>query len=82
MIIPVRCFSCNKVIANKWPEYNRRVNEGKEEAKVVFKEMGITRRCCKTILLTHVDLIDQLLEYPDKPEVLEEKQITRTLIAR
>jgi DNA-directed RNA polymerase subunit N (RpoN/RPB10) len=27
MIIPVRCFTCGKVIANKWEEYERRVHE-------------------------------------------------------
>ena len=24
MIIPVRCFTCNKVLADKWMEYKRR----------------------------------------------------------
>ena len=29
------------------------------EAKV-FKELGLTRYCCKKILLTHVDLIEKI----------------------
>jgi len=27
MIIPVRCFTCNKVIGNKWTYYQERVKE-------------------------------------------------------
>jgi DNA-directed RNA polymerase I, II, and III subunit RPABC5 len=27
MIIPVRCFSCGKVIANKWLTYNKLVEQ-------------------------------------------------------
>jgi DNA-directed RNA polymerase subunit N (RpoN/RPB10) len=31
MIIPVRCFTCNNVIGNKWRYYKRRVKEIKEK---------------------------------------------------
>lgn len=31
MIIPVRCFTCGKVIADKWAEYERRVNATKPD---------------------------------------------------
>jgi DNA-directed RNA polymerase subunit N (RpoN/RPB10) len=27
MIIPIRCFSCNKVIANKWEIYQQKIQE-------------------------------------------------------
>ena len=30
MIIPVRCFTCGKVIANKWDFYLNKVNEYKD----------------------------------------------------
>ena len=29
MIIPVRCFTCHKVLGDKWEYYNRRVEEEK-----------------------------------------------------
>lgn len=32
MIIPVRCFTCGKVLANKWEYYQRRVKELEKEA--------------------------------------------------
>eukprot|EP00158_Paraphelidium_tribonemae_P004167 Partr_v1_DN26614_c2_g1_i2_m69142 putative Dna-directed RNA len=31
MIIPVRCFSCGKVVGNKWDNYLSLLNEGKTE---------------------------------------------------
>jgi DNA-directed RNA polymerase subunit N (RpoN/RPB10) len=33
MIIPVRCFTCSKVLADKWDYYVRRCKELEEEAK-------------------------------------------------
>ena len=29
MIIPVRCFTCSKVIADLWEEYQKQINEKK-----------------------------------------------------
>ena len=29
MIIPIRCFTCSKVIGDLWEEYDKRVNEQK-----------------------------------------------------
>jgi len=34
MIIPVRCFTCGKVIGNKWLTYQREVRKQKEEANI------------------------------------------------
>jgi DNA-directed RNA polymerase subunit N (RpoN/RPB10) len=31
MIIPVRCFTCGKVLADKWEEYERRCKEREQE---------------------------------------------------
>ena len=33
MIIPVRCFTCSKVLADKWEYYVKRCKELEEEAK-------------------------------------------------
>ncbi len=62
MIIPVRCFSCGKVIGDKWDEFQERT-EGGEEAKEVMDELGIENYCCRTIFLTHVDLLDDIAQY-------------------
>ncbi len=62
MIIPVRCFTCGKVIGQLYDEYNLRV-QGGEDAKKVLDEIGLERYCCRRMFLTHVDLIDQIMPY-------------------
>ncbi|MEM2901899.1 MAG: DNA-directed RNA polymerase subunit N [Candidatus Bathyarchaeia archaeon] len=62
MIIPVRCFTCGKLIGDKWEEYKRRVEAG-EEAMKVLDSLGVTRYCCRRMLTSHVELIDDLLKY-------------------
>jgi DNA-directed RNA polymerase subunit N len=49
MIIPIRCFTCGKLIADKWEKYEELVKEGTKPAEEIFKEIGITRFCCKRI---------------------------------
>jgi len=57
MIIPIRCFSCGKPIAQHWEEYKERVKNG-EDAKKVMDSLGLERYCCRAMFLGHVDLID------------------------
>ena len=33
MIIPVRCFTCGAVLADKWVQYNTLINEYRKETK-------------------------------------------------
>ena len=61
MIIPVRCFTCGKVIGNKWEKYQLLLSEYDE--KDVLDMLGMTRYCCRRMLLTHIELIDKLLNY-------------------
>lgn len=66
MMIPVRCFSCGQVIADKWEEFDRRVNKEKEDPVKVFDSLGVKRYCCRRMLLGHVDLIDDIMNYGRK----------------
>ncbi|MBS3062111.1 MAG: DNA-directed RNA polymerase subunit N [Candidatus Diapherotrites archaeon] len=62
MIVPVRCFSCNKVIADQYEEYAARIGKGENPEKVL-DDLGLSRYCCRRMLLTHVDLMPELLKY-------------------
>lgn len=62
MIIPVRCFTCNKIIGNKWENFVKEKESGKE-VDIILNELGLIRYCCRRMLLTHVEVIDKLLEY-------------------
>ncbi len=63
MIIPIRCFSCGKLIANHYKPYLELIEKG-EPAEEAFKKLGLERFCCQRMIVSHVDLIDDLLKFP------------------
>lgn len=62
MIIPVRCYTCGKVVGNKWETYQYMI-QNNMEPKEIYKKLGLVRYCCKRMLSTHVDLIDKINNY-------------------
>ena len=81
MLIPVRCFTCNKVLGHLWEDYMSKVQkqyqdldqEQKDESlkftmlnrdKIrnktiegkILDEMGLNKYCCRTIMISTVDL--------------------------
>jgi DNA-directed RNA polymerase subunit N len=67
MIIPVRCFSCGKVVGDKWEEFKKRVEFG-EYPSEVLNDLGFSRICCRRMLLSNVSIIDNLLRYHGNKE--------------
>ncbi len=73
MIIPVRCFSCGKVIGDAYEEYKQRyieykktVDSGenpKESPKKILDDLGVDRYCCRRMIITHVDLLEESAPY-------------------
>jgi len=70
MIIPVRCFSCGGVIGDKWEPFARRVARG-ELPKEVLDDLGVIRYCCRRMLLSHVELIDEILKFYEERENID-----------
>jgi len=70
-MIPVRCFTCGKVVANVYEEFIRRAEERKRtlphgerlELGDIMDDLGVTRYCCRRMLLTHVETVDILAPY-------------------
>ena len=62
MLVPVRCFSCGKVIGDKWEDFAKRVKAG-EDSKEVLDDIEVTRYCCRRMLLSHVEIIDEVLKF-------------------
>ncbi|KAI0084835.1 8 kDa subunit-domain-containing protein, partial [Irpex rosettiformis] len=60
-IIPVRCFSCGKVVGDKWVEYVQMIKDMPEGD--ALNALQLKRYCCRRMVLTHVDLIEKLLQY-------------------
>ncbi len=65
MLMPIRCITCGKVLADKWEEFRKRVEAGEKPAKVL-DDLGITRYCCRSVMITSVDLSDDIAEFKKK----------------
>jgi DNA-directed RNA polymerase subunit N (RpoN/RPB10) len=77
MIIPVRCFTCGKVMANKWVTYQQQIQEGKAAAQIL-DDMKLTRYCCRSMLLSHVDILDKMLISRQQAQHSSQKQLMQT----
>ena len=72
MIIPVKCFTCGKVLADLYLYYVKEVRKRKiDEENIIYitaetfskspeaevlDDLGLTKICCRRHMLTHVDL--------------------------
>jgi DNA-directed RNA polymerase subunit N len=66
MMMPVRCFSCGAVLADKWEEYDKRVNKENGQADKVLDELGVKRYCCRRMFISNVELIDEFIQFGRK----------------
>ncbi len=62
MIVPVRCFSCGKVIGEGYEKYKERTEKGENPEKVL-DDLDIRRYCCRRMIFSHVDFMDEILKY-------------------
>lgn len=62
MIIPVRCFTCGRVIGQDYEAWRDRVADG-EDPKKVLDSLDVERYCCRRMILSHVDLLKQSGQY-------------------
>lgn len=63
MICPVRCFSCGQVVADKYDEYIRLITQEKKTFEEALDILGINKYCCRRMLLSHVEVIDDIMKY-------------------
>jgi len=73
MIIPIRCFTCGKVIAPVYEEFTKRYEEykkavevgekPKETPKKILDDLGLERYCCRRMIISHVNLIKDAAPY-------------------
>ncbi|HKO64065.1 MAG TPA: DNA-directed RNA polymerase subunit N [Candidatus Nitrosocosmicus sp.] len=62
MLVPVRCFTCGKLIANIYNEYLTQLKQGEEPNKVM-DSLNITRYCCRRMFVSSVETIYQVIPY-------------------
>ena len=73
MSFHIRCFSCNKIIGNKWDIYNTHLESGMS-GRDAFANIGIKRYCCKRMFLGHVEIVDKLLLYSQNKDNVSNKK--------
>ena len=62
MIIPVRCFTCGAPVSEKYDVYRGRVDAG-EAPEQVLNDLGVERYCCRRMLLSQIDLIQEVARF-------------------
>lgn len=74
MIIPIRCFTCGKVIAHLWDKYLEQLQIAfgtEQNSKLVESDkktiegktldmLGLKRYCCRRMFLSHVELCEKI----------------------
>ena len=65
MIIPIRCISCGELIGDKWEKYSEELSAGKDPKKIL-DDLKVDKYCCRSIITTHVDLIDEISIFKNK----------------
>lgn len=73
MLIPIRCFTCAKLIADKWEKYQDFIKNGLTEAEALDK-VGLKRYCCRRMFLGHVDINQEKLEQFEETEETEQTE--------
>lgn len=72
MLFPVRCFTCGKVISQKYDLY-KQLKEAGMPIPALYKEISITKLCCKRMFSGHVEVYECIEKYDQLPE-----KVTRT----
>lgn len=62
MIIPIRCFTCGTVVAGAYEAYKQRRAAG-EDAKKIMDDLGLVRYCCRRMIVSETDIIDDAAPY-------------------
>jgi DNA-directed RNA polymerase subunit N len=62
VLIPVRCFTCGNLIADRYEEYQNRIRAGEDPAKVL-DSLGFKRYCCRRMMLTSVETMQQIIPF-------------------
>ena len=62
MLIPVRCFTCGNLIADKYDDYQNKIKAGEDPEKTL-DSVGVERYCCRRMLLTTVETIQQVIPF-------------------
>lgn len=58
MLLPIRCFTCGKVIGHLWEEVKKF-----KDIEEFFEKYDIKRYCCRQVFLTTIDEEEMVLKF-------------------
>ena len=70
-MFPVRCYTCNALLAHIHRIYERDVHAGMSEADALATHK-VERMCCRRMFLGYVDITREIIEFPNVDMVLDE----------
>jgi DNA-directed RNA polymerase subunit N len=59
------------LVGDKWEEFASRIKVG-ESASDVLDSLGVKRYCCRRMLLSNVEIIDEVLRFHEESEKRKE----------
>lgn len=62
MMVPIRCFSCGKQLAGLYERFKKQVASGERPEKAL-DDLGVNRYCCRRMLFSQADLIDDIAKF-------------------
>lgn len=70
MIIPIRCFTCGNLIANKYKKFtedlkekeknNKNIHDQNRNLEEIFCNLKLKRYCCRRMLFTQSNILNKL----------------------
>lgn len=69
MIIPIRCFTCGTLIADKYQRFLTELEKKEKKENIdnqnrdiseIFKELKLKRYCCRRMLYTQSNILNKL----------------------
>ena len=62
VIIPIRCITCGTPVGHLWESYQAGIKKGRAP-RSVLDSLGLERYCCRSLFLTHKDLISEVGQF-------------------
>jgi len=62
LLIEVRCFTCGLPISHLYEDWRNRKEAG-ENPKEILDDLGLERYCCRRMLITHVELLNETIKF-------------------
>ena len=76
-LLPISCFSCNKIIAHLWEQYKhqRRQHPEPEQIQHILDRLGLKRYCCRRMFITHCDIDSRIHLYNNTFQTFDASKI-------